>query len=223
MPIGKCSMKSQRAAAAAASTSASEAPRPAVADVLHDRAMEQRDVLRHHRDRGAQALLRDARDVLPVDQDAALLHVVEALQEGRTASTCRRPRDRPSRRAARLQCAASDSRRPAVRPDAERDLVELDAGAEPHQRRGLGMVAQVMRHQQASTALPTAGPDAGSRRPAPPPGRASHAGPTVPSVHARTTSPVVISPRCQSTIAQASRPIVSTTVTSAWMMRSRSR
>ena len=39
--------------------------RPAVADILHDRAMEHRDVLRHHRDRGAQALLRDARDVLP--------------------------------------------------------------------------------------------------------------------------------------------------------------
>ena len=46
------------------------------------RAVKQRDVLRHDRDGGAQALLRDARDILPVDQDAAGLHVVEALQQG---------------------------------------------------------------------------------------------------------------------------------------------
>ena len=55
--------------------------RAAVADVLHDRAVEQRDVLRHDRDRGAQALLRDARDILSVEQNAAAFHVVEALQQ----------------------------------------------------------------------------------------------------------------------------------------------
>ena len=55
--------------------------RPAVADIFQDRAMEQRDILRHHRDRLAQALLRDPRDVLAVDGDAALLHVVEPLQQ----------------------------------------------------------------------------------------------------------------------------------------------
>ena len=55
--------------------------RPAVADVLHDRAMEHRNVLRHDADGLAQAVLRDARDVLPVDQNAAALHVVEALQQ----------------------------------------------------------------------------------------------------------------------------------------------
>ena len=43
--------------------------------------MEQRDVLRHDRDRLAQAVLRDARNILAVDQDAAGLHVVEALQQ----------------------------------------------------------------------------------------------------------------------------------------------
>ena len=42
-------------------------------------------------------------------------------------------------------------------------------------------------------------------------------------MQASTTSPVVIAPRCQSEIAQASKPMVSTTVMSAWMMRSRSR
>ena len=44
------------------------------------------------RDRVAQALLRDAGDVLPVDQDAAGLHVVEALQQreqGRLAGSRR--------------------------------------------------------------------------------------------------------------------------------------
>ena len=55
--------------------------RPAVADVLHDGAMEQRNVLRHDADGFAQAVLRDARDVLAVDQDAAALRVVEALQQ----------------------------------------------------------------------------------------------------------------------------------------------
>ena len=55
--------------------------RPSVADVFHDRAVEQRDVLRHHRDRLAQALLRHPRNVLAVDRDAAALDVVEPLQQ----------------------------------------------------------------------------------------------------------------------------------------------
>ena len=50
----------------------------AVADVVADRAVQQRGVLRHHRDLRAQAFLRGLRDVLAVDQDA------------------RRPRDRRS-------------------------------------------------------------------------------------------------------------------------------
>ena len=52
-----------------------------VADVLHQRAVEQRDVLRHHRNGLAQALLRDLGHVLPVDQDAPGLDVVEALEQ----------------------------------------------------------------------------------------------------------------------------------------------
>ena len=55
---------------------------PGVADVLHQRAMEQRDVLRHDGDGLAQALLRHPRDVLSVDQDAARLDVIEALHQG---------------------------------------------------------------------------------------------------------------------------------------------
>ena len=74
-------MKSQRAANAASCTSSSEASGRAVTDVFHDRAMKQRDVLRHDADRVPQALLRHAGDVLSVDQDAAVLHVIEALQQ----------------------------------------------------------------------------------------------------------------------------------------------
>ena len=55
--------------------------RPAVADVLADRAVQQRGVLRHHRDLRAQAFLRDRGDVLAVDQDAAALDVEEAQQQ----------------------------------------------------------------------------------------------------------------------------------------------
>ena len=59
-----------------------------VADVGRDRAMQQRGVLRHHADGPAQAFLRHVAQVLPVDQDAPALHVVEPQQqvdEGRLA------------------------------------------------------------------------------------------------------------------------------------------
>ena len=47
---------------------------------LH-RAVQQRRVLRHHADRGAERILRDAGDILPVDQDAPLLEAVEAQEQ----------------------------------------------------------------------------------------------------------------------------------------------
>ena len=43
--------------------------------------MQQRGVLRHHGNLRAQALLRDAGDVLAVDQDAAAFEVEEAQQQ----------------------------------------------------------------------------------------------------------------------------------------------
>src|SRR5690606_39115213 len=55
--------------------------RAAVADVGGDGAVQERSILRHHADRRAQAFLRDLRDVLTVDGDAALLHVVESQQQ----------------------------------------------------------------------------------------------------------------------------------------------
>jgi hypothetical protein len=43
----------------------------AIEDVLAHRAVQELRVLLHHADPGAQAVLRDGGDVLPVDQDAA--------------------------------------------------------------------------------------------------------------------------------------------------------
>ncbi len=54
---------------------------PAVEDVVADRAVQQRGVLRHQADLAAQRILRDVGDVLPVDEDAAALDVVEAQQQ----------------------------------------------------------------------------------------------------------------------------------------------
>ena len=53
----------------------------AVQDVVAHRAVQQRGVLRDHADRRAQTVLRDAGDVLAVDQDAARLQVVKAQQQ----------------------------------------------------------------------------------------------------------------------------------------------
>src|SRR5262249_29700396 len=55
--------------------------RAAVADVVADRAVQQRGVLRDHGDLRAQALLRDRGDVLAVDQDAATFEIEEAQQQ----------------------------------------------------------------------------------------------------------------------------------------------
>ena len=86
-PSGSSAMNSlQCAARAACQTSSSLASGRGVADVLDQRAVEQRDVLRHDRDGLAQALLRDLGDVLAVDQDAPRLDVVEALEQREDAS-----------------------------------------------------------------------------------------------------------------------------------------
>src|SRR5262249_5410696 len=51
----------------------------AVADVLLCGSMKQREILGYGRNGGAQAFLRDARDILSVDGDAAVLKIIEAL------------------------------------------------------------------------------------------------------------------------------------------------
>ena len=63
------------------SISASRRVGPAIADVVADRAVQQRGVLRHHARSARAGFLRDLRDVLAVDQDAAVLEVEEAQQQ----------------------------------------------------------------------------------------------------------------------------------------------
>src|SRR5258708_12082127 len=78
--------------------------RPTIADVLHDRAVKQRYVLRNNGDGGAQALLGYPRDILAAEQNAATLHIIETMQQheqGRLATarladqTPPRPRPEP--------------------------------------------------------------------------------------------------------------------------------
>src|SRR5262249_50309014 len=55
--------------------------RATVADVLTDRAVQQRGILRHHGNLRPQAFLGGDGDILPVDQDAAVLQVEETQQQ----------------------------------------------------------------------------------------------------------------------------------------------
>ena len=110
--------------------------------------MKQRNILRHHADRFAQALLGNAGDVLAIDQDAAVLHVVKTLQQREqcrlaAAGTADQP-DPFARREAQIE-VLENLLSVAI---AEINVLELDAGAAADERRRLGMVAQFVRHQQ---------------------------------------------------------------------------
>ena len=54
---------------------------PAIADVVADRAVQQRSVLGHDRNLLAQAFLRHRRNVLAVDQDAPSLQIEKAQEQ----------------------------------------------------------------------------------------------------------------------------------------------
>ena len=86
-------MKSwMRAAFAAASISSWRRVRPAVGDVVANRADEEEDVLLHDADGRAQRRERDVADVVAVDRDAAVGDVVEArdqVHDGRLAAAGR--------------------------------------------------------------------------------------------------------------------------------------
>ena len=66
---------------AAAMTSSSLGARLSVADVVENRAMQERRVLRHEPDLRPQAVLGDEGDVLPIDQDAPGFEVVKAQKD----------------------------------------------------------------------------------------------------------------------------------------------
>ena len=205
-------MKSQRAAIAARNTSSSVAFGPSVADVFHDRAVEQRDVLRHHA-RSPRAGSAASPAKCPGRRSVTLpaLDVVEPLQQREHASIFRRRNDRPARPAVPAECA-------------RRSLEHLGAAGivrtrrcRRRRRRRCGSAARPRDDPSAraaaagSRSLRSGGRRAGSHRPAPPQGRASRCRIESPSVQTSTTSPVVAAPCCQSVMAQASSAIVSTT------------
>src|SRR5207253_519305 len=63
--------------------------RPAIADIVADRTMQQRDILRDDTDGAPKACLADGADILPVDQDRALADIVEAHEQVRERGLAR--------------------------------------------------------------------------------------------------------------------------------------
>src|SRR5712672_1539947 len=98
-------------------------------DGRHYRAMEQRDILRHHRDRLTQALLRDPRNILAVDGNAAALDVIKALQERKeTGYAAAGLPDQPDP-LPRLYAQAEFIKALRPAPIVDRDIVELHGRA----------------------------------------------------------------------------------------------
>ena len=115
--------------------------------------MEQRNVLRHNRDRLAQALLGDARNVLSVDGDVAMLWIVESLQQheqaGFTAAGVADQSHPLCRRYAQIEIIEY----PMPARIAERDGLKRDCSAAPDQRLGFGVIAQFVRKQEYGNCL----------------------------------------------------------------------
>jgi hypothetical protein len=105
--------------------------RPAVPDILHRRAMKQGKILRYDSHRRPQAVLRDPRDVLPIDQDPTVLQVIKPLDQGNQSGfAC-------ARRADNLSI-----------PIGKRNVLQPDRCASPDQGRRLGVIAQFVRDQE---------------------------------------------------------------------------
>ena len=147
---------------------------PSVADIFHNRSMEQRDVLRHHRNRRAKALLGDPGDVLAIDGDVALIHVVKSLQQYEQGGF---PAAGLSYQPNPLACIEAEAelvqylQAPGI---TERHLVEDDRRPRLYQRFGFRMVAQFMWKQAAWQWLRSAERHAVSHRPVPLRDRAWH-------------------------------------------------
>ncbi|CAO4137227.1 hypothetical protein OFEAOIEE_LOCUS4996 [Methylorubrum extorquens] len=99
------------------------------ADIVHHGAVQQPDLLRHHRERVAQRILPHAGDWLFVDADLAAIDVVEALEQ-----VHERRFARPRRSDDADLLAGRDRQRDAVerrvpRPVAEGDVAQFDLPA----------------------------------------------------------------------------------------------
>src|SRR5258708_25455416 len=115
-----------------------------VKNVVANRAVQQRRVLRHHTDLLAQAILRRHRNILPVDKHPSLRYVVEAQEQsanGALAGT--RPSDQANLLARTnmdvqvLDNAAGIVLRSAV---VETDMLETNIAASDAKRHGIGTI-----------------------------------------------------------------------------------
>ena len=117
--------------------------RPAVADVIEDRVVEQDGVLRDDADGRTQAVLGHLADVLTVDLDIAGIQVVEAEQQpadgGFAGAGMTDDGDRPSGR--HVEGDALQDRPPLIVTEA--DILEGDAGPGNVERRRVRWVAHL--------------------------------------------------------------------------------
>ena len=118
--------------------------------------MQQRGILRHHGDMGAQALLGDAGDVLAIDQDAPALQLEEAQQhvdQGRLAGARLADQPDPLARRDREIDVLQHAARRAI---AETHVLEAD-GATRHlsvRRRRAGRASGAARRWSACRPAP---------------------------------------------------------------------
>ena len=115
--------------------------------------MQQGDVLRHQRDHVAQARLGGMRDVLAVDQDAAAVEVVEALQQ---REQCRLAAARGADQAGALAGTELDAElveHAMAVGIGEGDVFERHGPAAPGERLGILPVLEVVWLQQGGQRL----------------------------------------------------------------------
>src|SRR3954468_16567303 len=110
--------------------------------------MEQRDILRHDGDRGAQALLRNARDILSVEQHTAAFHIMEPLQQRKQTGLPGAGGPDQSDALTRFEMQIEVLEQLVTVAMAERDVLERYARAGLDQRDRLRMLAHLMWHEQ---------------------------------------------------------------------------
>src|SRR5580692_10415389 len=110
--------------------------------------MEQRNILRHHGNRLTQALLGDARNILTVDRDAAVLNVVEPLQKNEQTGFSTAGVTDQTDPLSRLDAKAEFVENSETAGIAKRNVVEGNRGSALYQRLRIRVVAQFVRQQQ---------------------------------------------------------------------------
>jgi hypothetical protein len=110
--------------------------------------VKQRNVLRHHSDGIAQALLGDLGDVLAINEDAAGLNVVKALEQGKYGGfPGAGVADQPDMLPAADVHIETVERGRAVRIG-KCYVLQGNAGAAIHQGCGIGLILHLVRHEQ---------------------------------------------------------------------------